>query len=160
MGVCRELDYFGRYVWLVRHYRVQMRGITRDPKNCIRWRVVNLNTFNLEPIPEREGRWFKITKEMAVAALPILRGRRRKLFLYMHPDTTNKKWWSGAPTPKFMPEEKAVLTNQPEAYDPNTIKVARFVCEMRNLVTKSGNLTYEGREVFKLLDTSTSLVAE
>lgn len=143
--ICRRVGYQGRYVWLVSAPSMRILASRHLGVSRIRYRVLRLDRLlEHDIVGPRRNRTVHIPVEKVVVALPILRGRRRTLFIFMRPEIVEQQRFSEASRQTLMPEEIAVLVNNGKAYDAPTMDVARAICIHRELYTNQNRLTASG----------------
>ena len=151
-NVCRAIDYQGRFVWIVPATEVRLLATQHAGPSRIRYRKIDLHEPpSVLKMVAREGRATRLTDRVAIAALPVLRNRRRDLFVFLHPDIVRAQDWVLAPGDKLSPEEMAALDNESNKFDKATMNVARAVCTYRGLL-KDGDLTWVGKRLRTLYD--------
>jgi hypothetical protein len=146
--ICRRIGYQGRYVWLVGGPKMRMLASKHLGVSRIRYRILRLDKeYEIDVMGPRRNRTVSIPVNKAVVALPILRGRRRTLFMFVCPAIVEGQRFSTASTQVLMPEEYAILANHESAYDAVTMDVARAICIHRELFTTHNKLTSSGLEL-------------
>jgi len=140
--VCEELYYQGRYVWLCDVREVQFIGATLSGPNRIRYRLMDTKELKCVALPRKR---VPITASRVVAALPVVKGRRRTMFLFVPHSFMDAHRWDCAPSNVLMPEELAYLHGKPQPPDLET--VVRQICRFRHLIDWFGALTREGKRI-------------
>jgi hypothetical protein len=143
--MCEELFYQGRYVWLRSCREVRLVGSTLRGPNRIRYRLVSVVSLKCLPLPQKESRRVEITPGVALAALPVVKNRRRTMFLFVHPHFLASHRWDTAAGNQLSPEEIAWLLHKPQPTD--MAIVSRAICRFRNLIDKHGAMTKEARRI-------------
>lgn len=141
--ICRKLDYQGRFVWLVSATDVPVLGSKQLGISRLRFRLLNITEepYSFHRFTPSDNRKIKLDQNTALTVLPMLRGRRRDLFIFLHP--TRMRKWSLANSDKLSPEEVAVLQKK-DTFDLGTTSVAHAICVYRGLVDPRGRLTEQG----------------
>jgi len=145
MKICDELFYQGRYVWLRSCREVRLVGSTMRGPNRIRYRLVSTSDYKCLPLPQKENLRVEISSGRALAALPVVKGRRRTMFLFMDSHFLLNHRWDTTLGDRLAPEETGYLLGK--AQPPDLQRVAWALCRFRNLVDRHGVLTKEGRKL-------------
>jgi hypothetical protein len=143
--ICEELYYQGRYVWLRSCREVRLIGTSLTGPNRIRYRLVDTRTLKCLPLNIKENKRVEITSGIALAALPIVKDRRRTLFLFAEPHWLLSHKWDTAVSGMLSPEELAFLIGQDQP--PDLATVARALCRFRQLIDRYGVLTKEAKKI-------------
>jgi len=144
--ICQLVGYKGKFVWLVETDSLVPRG----PGNAKHSRIKYVQ-IKLEPRPSVEGivkgedGKITIDQSVIVVALPILDGRRRSAYMFMHPEVSKRYDWCKTTSMCVMPEELAVLMKETAGLSLQTTEVATVLCFTRGLITLTRELTEEGR---------------
>jgi hypothetical protein len=156
--ICQEVGYRGRYVWLVIGKQVEVWGPAQGGVSHIRYRAVRVEPkLTVVSLQRRRTGKIHIGEKTVVTAIPLLEGRRRTMFVFMHPALAERFKWSKAPSLCAMPEEMAVLNGREKEYHPATAAVARVCCILRELVTPSGKITEDGLRILRWFDSNRQL---
>jgi hypothetical protein len=114
----------------------------------LRFKILNLaeDPHTICKFTPRDGHKVKLAPMEALTILPMLRGRRRDMFVFLYPNAGDH--WSVADSSKLSPEERAVLQGK-DTFDPGTTAVAHAICVYRGLTDLRGRPTELG---IKLLE--------
>jgi hypothetical protein len=145
MAISEELFYQGRYIWLRSCREVRLVYATATGENRIRYRLVSTKTLKCLPLKQKESQRIELTHDTAIAALPVVKGRRRTMFLFMHPSFITDFDWDCTPGNKLSPEEVMFLIGQTQT--PGVERIIGAICRFRNLIDEGGGLTREGRRI-------------
>ena len=143
--ICRKLDYQGRFVWLISATDVPVLSSKQLGISRLRFRLLNITEepYGFHRLTPSDNRKIKLDPNTALTVLPMLRGRRRDMLIFLHPTRVNGHKWSLANSDKLSPEERAVL-QQKDTFDLGTTSVAHAICVYRGLVDPRGRLTEQG----------------
>jgi len=145
--ISRRIGYQGRFVWLVPTPDVTINASNLSGVSRLRFRLLDISqepyTFYRNHAL-REGKRIKLDVNTALAALPVMRGRRRDLLVFLCPARARAHSWSYSNGWRLSPEEIAVLLSQEDAFDRSTMAVARAVCVYRGLIDPRGRLSPSG----------------
>jgi len=143
--ICRRVGYQGRFVWLISVPEVTIRATHYSGSSRLRFVMVNITEepYKFVRFVIRDGKRIRLDYNTVVCALPVLRGRRRDLLVFMLCKRSRDIEWSYANSNKLSPEEIAVCLGQ-DSFDPGTMAVAQAVCTYRDLVDPRGRITQRG----------------
>jgi hypothetical protein len=143
--ICEELFYQGRYVWLRSCREIRLVGATMHGPNRIRYRLIGTADYKCLPLTQKEDYRVVISSGLALAALPVVKNRRRTMFLFVDPHYLMSHKWDTTYSERLSPEETGFLLNKPQP--PDLAIVARAICRFRNLIDRYGVLTKEARRI-------------
>jgi hypothetical protein len=145
MAISEELFYQGRYVWLRSCRAINLVHASTAGENRIRYRLVSTKNFKCLPLKQKEDSRIDLTYNTAIAALPVVKGRRRTMFLFLHPGFMTDFDWDCAPGNKLSPEEIMFLIGN--TLTPGVERIIRTICMFRNLIDEHGAITRDGKRI-------------
>ena len=145
--VCRLVGYGGRYVWVIGYSEVPILGARFHGETRIRYRVLSLTPLKIQTVAKEESKKIKLSRNLAMVALPVVRRRKRALLLFLHPDEFSQHVWVKAGNGSLAPEEQDLLLGRIQKHTRATQAVARAVCRYRNLVDRYDAPTKHGLRI-------------
>jgi len=143
-SICAELYYQGRYVWMRSCRNINLTAIDARGPNRIRYRLVSTTNYKCLPLSSRDRR-VSLGTDSALAAMPVIKNRRRTMFLFVRPEFMSDHRWDTASSNILSPEEIMFLVGKEQPADLELVVCA--LCRFRQLIDGYGALTKEGRRI-------------
>jgi hypothetical protein len=132
--ICQLVGYNGRNLWVVRTEDVTTLGAKWKGASRISYVLLGLNPLKALSLEKEDNVTVILDANIAVAALPKLRGRRGTMMLFIHPVVYDSYKWSSRKTPTLKLEELQALRGN-KTTDPATEHVGKVLCYHRGLMT-------------------------
>jgi hypothetical protein len=141
--ICQLVGYNGRNLWVVRTEDVTMLGAKWKGASRISYVLLGLNPLTALSLEKEDNTTVILDANIAVAALPKLRGRRGTMLLFLHPVVYDSYKWSSRKTPTLKLEELQALRGS-KTTDPAVEHIGKILCYHRGLMTAKFERTDRG----------------